>query len=104
MKGKRRTITEAAAMMEQRQSRGLSVQAFCANENINPATYYYWHQRLRLKESSETPMLVPISIEKPVRGYGINRDNLELTYPNGVRLSVPQSSELSLIRELILIL
>lgn len=104
MKGKRRSITEAAAMIEQRQSSGLSVQAFCVNKNINPATYYYWHQRLRLEESSETPMLVPISIEKPIRGYGINRDNLELTYPNGVRLSVAQGSDLGLIRELILIL
>ena len=104
MKGRKRTLVEAALMMEHRQLSGLSVQAFCAAKKINPATYYYWHQRLRLKESSETPMLVPISIEKPIRGYGINRDNLELTYPNGVRLSVAQGSDLGLIRELILIL
>ncbi len=97
-------MTEAATMVENRRSSGLSVRAFCAAENINPATYYYWHQRLRFNESAETPMLVPISIEKPGQQYGISPDNLELTYPNGVRLSVSPCSELSLIRELILIL
>jgi len=104
MKGIRRTLAEAALMMEHRQLSGLSVQAFCAAENINPATYYYWHQRLRLIENSKTPMLVPISIEKPLQRYGINSDNFELTYPNGVRLSVAQGSDLGLIRELIMIL
>lgn len=101
---RRRTLTEAASMIEQRQSSGLSVQAFCAAENINPATYYYWHQRLRFNDSSETPVLVPIRIEKPGQRNGISPENLELTYPNGVRLSVSRCSDMSLIRELILIL
>ena len=103
MKG-RRTLTEAAAMIESRQSSGLTVRAFCEAEKLNLATYYYWHQRLRLRESEETSMLVPISIEKSGQRCESNRENLELTYPNGVRISVPQYSELNLIRELILIL
>jgi len=103
MKG-RRTLEEAAAMVERRQSSGLTVLAFCEAENINLATYYYWHQRLRFKESEETSMLVPISIEKARQQSESNRENLELTYPNGVRISVPAHSELNLIRELILIL
>ena len=103
MKG-RRTLTEAASLMEHRQLSGLSVKAFCAAENINPAIYYYWHQRLRLTGNSETPMLIPISIEKPLQQYRINNDNLERTYPNGVRLSVAQGIDLGLIRELIMIL
>lgn len=100
----RKTLTEAASIIEQRQSSGLSVRAFCAAENINPATYYYWHHRLRFNESSETPMLVPIRIETPGQRNGKSPLNFELTYPNGVRLSVSPCSEMSLIRELILIL
>ncbi len=103
MKG-RRTLTEVAAMIERRQSSGLTVRAFCEAENLNLATYYYWHQRLRFKENEETPMLVPISIEKPMQHSESNRESLELTYPNGVRISVPRNSEMNLIRELILIL
>ena len=102
MKG-RRTLEEAAAMVERRQSSGLTVLAFCKAENINLATYYYWHQRLRLKENEETSMLIPICIEKSEQRCESNRENLELTYPNGVRISVPRYSELNLIRELILI-
>lgn len=103
MKG-RRTLTEAAAIIEQRQLSGLSVQAFCEVEKISTATYYYWHQRLRLKETQQTSMLVPISIEKAAPQLESNRESLELTYPNGVRILVPRHSELNLIRELILIL
>ena len=103
MKG-RRTLEEAAAMVERRQSSGLTVLAFCEAENMNVATYYYWQQRLRLKESEQTPLLVPISIEKSGQRCESNRENLELTYPNGVRISVSRHSELNLIRELILIL
>ena len=103
MKG-RRTLAEAAAIVERRQSSGLTVRAFCEAENLNLATYYYWHQRLRLKENEEPSTLVPISIQKPRRQSESNWENLELTYPNGVRISVPRHSELNLIRELIQIL
>jgi len=100
----RRTLEDAAAMIEHRRSSGLTIQAFCEAENINLATYYYWQQRLRFKEKEEVPMLVPINIEKSGPRCESNRENLELTYPNGVRISIPRYSELNLIRELILIL
>lgn len=100
----RRTLAEASAMVERRRSSGLTVQTFCEAENINVATYYYWQQRLRFKDNEETSMLVPISIEKPRQPIELYGKNLELTYPNGVRISVPGNSELKLIRELILIL
>ena len=103
MKG-RRTLEEAAAMIVRRQSSGLTVLAFCEEENMNVATFYYWQQRLRLKESEETSMLVPISIEKATQHSEGNKEYLELIYPNGVRISIPRHSELNLIRELILIL
>ena len=100
MKG-RRTLEEAAAMIERRQASGLTVRTFCDEENINLATYYYWHQRLRFKESEETSMLVPISIEKPKQHSESNTENIELTYPNVMRISVPRHSEMNLIRELL---
>jgi hypothetical protein len=103
MKG-RKTLAEAAAMVERRQSSGLTVHSFCEAEKINVANYYYWHQRLRVKEREETSILVPISIEKPRQDSESNKESLELIYPNGVRISVPRHSEMNLIRELILIL
>ncbi|MEI6680191.1 MAG: hypothetical protein WCL21_16400 [Mariniphaga sp.] len=100
----RRTMAEATTMMENRLTSGLSVQAFCVAENINPATYYYWRKRQKLNENPESSRLIPVCIEKPKHHSGTNRENLELTYPNGVRLSVPSGCELNLIRELVLIM
>ena len=91
-------------MVEQRKVRGMSIQAFCEAEGISPANYYYWLKRLRLNNNPEAAKLVPLCIEKTARHCATPGDNLELTYPNGVRLSVPQGCELDLIRELVFIL
>ena len=97
-------MTTASAMMEQQQTSGLTVREFCTAENISPANFYYWRKRLLLEENPEATRLVPVCIEKPKRQPEPVHGNLELTYPNGVRISVSTKCELNLIRELVLIL
>lgn len=97
-------MVEAETMVEQRKTSGMSVQAFCAAEGISLANYYYWLKHLRLNNNPKTARLVPVCIEKTSLQTATLNDNLELTYPNGVRLSVPQGCELNLIRELVFIL
>ena len=97
-------MAEVSTIMEHQQSSGMNVRAFCLAENINPATYYYWRKRQKLNEHPDSSRLIPVCIEKPKHHSGTNRENLELTYPNGVRLSVPIGCELNLIRELVLIM
>lgn len=97
-------MLEAKVMVEQRKARGMSVHEFCAVEGISPANYYYWSKRLRLNNNPEAARLVPVCIEKTTPHRATPGDNFELTYPNGVRLSVPQGCELDLIRELVFIL
>ncbi len=53
--------------MEQKLTSGLTVQAFCVAENINPATYYYWRKHLRSKENPESTNFIPVCIQKPVQ-------------------------------------
>lgn len=97
-------MTEAKAMVEQRKASGMSVHTFCASEGITPANYYYWLKRVRLNENPETTRIVPVCIERTVQHRATFNENLELTYPNGVRLSVPRGCEFNLIRELVFIL
>ena len=97
----RMTLAEATAIMDRQRSSGLNVSAYCARENINPATWYYWRRRLLEQENPESPILVPLRIEKSGTGSEECKQALELAYPNGVRLSIPCGSELNLIRELI---
>ena len=100
----RRTMAEAAGMIEKRQTSGMSVQAYCLAEGITPANYYYWLKRLRVKGNPESPKMIPVCIEKTFQCQGAVNDQLELTYPNGVRLSLPRGCEFNLIRELVFIL
>ena len=98
MKG-RKTLEEAASMIERQKLSGLNVQEFCKKEKLKLATYYYWHQRLRKKP--EDSKIIPVSIEKPKQLPGLSKEVIELVYPNGVRLSIPSCFELNLIRQLV---
>ena len=96
------TVAEAQAMIERQQYSGVSVQEFCAQECITKANFYYWRKRLTRKENAEPPVMIPVRLENH-RGHGADASPIELTYPNGVRISLPGSSSLSLIRSLILL-
>lgn len=99
-----RTLAQAKALLERYQMSGLSVKAFCAEEFINPVTLYYWRKRLHQLESQEPSMLVPVRLERS--GPVCSKEEvtgIELVYPNGVRLSVPTSSDLRVIRELVML-
>ncbi len=74
-------MAEATTMMENRLTSGLSVQAFCVAENINPATYYYWRKRQKLNEHPESSRLIPVCIEKPKHQSGTNRRILNSPIP-----------------------
>jgi len=37
----RRTLADAKILMERHQMSGLNIEAFCTEELINPATFYY---------------------------------------------------------------
>jgi len=89
-------------MIERQQYSGLSVSDFCAQEYIHPVTFYYWRRRLSQKRDSSSPVLVPVRLEQTPRVVP-NGFPIELLYPNGVKVSLPQDSAPSLIRSLILL-
>jgi len=100
----RRTLAEAKILMERHQMSGLTVQAFCMEELLNPVTFYYWRKRLRMNENPEPSLLVPVNINrKAFPDSATDSNTIELNYPNGVRLSVSCQSDLNLIRELIML-
>lgn len=100
----RRTLAQAKALLERYQMSGLSVKAFCAEEFINPVTLYYWRKRLNQLESQEPSMLVPVRLDRSVPERSKEEvTGIELVYPNGVRLSLSTSSDLRVIRELVML-
>jgi len=83
---------------------GLTVKCYCLKEKIQVPVYYYWLSRLQTKDSEESDNIFPVIIEKPGQEKRTIDLNLELTYPNGVKVSVPAGCGTSLLRELIHIL
>ena len=101
MMKERRTLEWALALIDRQKSSEMNVQEFCRREQLNLATYYYWHQRLR--KTPETNKILPVSIQKPDQTVVTRKGLFEITYPNGARLSIPSGCEPGLIRQLVTI-
>lgn len=77
-------------------------KSFCAEQGINPHTFYYWQRKL----STDSPTKKRnkfIALE--VKGSRVGTTNeygqLELVYPNGNRILLPTSSSIRLIEQLV---
>ena len=63
-------LSEWSAQIESQQSSGLSVQKWCAENGINPKTYYYRLRKVREQCIESAPSIVPLSV--PQSGDKIN--------------------------------
>ena len=82
-------------------SSGLTVKDFCLKEQITIHRYYYWSAKLKTMKSTEPDNIFPVYIEKPVRPKKADPVNLEISYPNGVKVTVSTGCGTGLLMELI---
>jgi transposase-like protein len=75
-------------------SSGVSQQHFCQANGIASSTFYYWLKKYRAENTASTGFL-----EVDTQPLG-QEHSLELTYPNGVKLSV-SGSDLFLVSQLL---
>ena len=83
--------TQRLAMIAHCQQSGKSKRAYCKENGINEAVFYYWLERSNEKKS-KTGKFIAIKEET-------SQDEIELIYPNGVRLKV--GNNLALLSQLI---
>jgi len=81
-----------------------SKSAFCESASINIHTFTYWHQKYKKefkkeKGPSQGPNFLPLQIEKT--SAVPPAITIDLHYPNGVRLSVPQRVGISYLVQLL---
>lgn len=83
---------------------GLSQKEFCKAEGVNYYKFKYWrtHKHQEQKSSHQKPFkpksdFLPIEVS----GYQPVIPGIELTFPNGVKLSFKQGVEPNQIKELI---
>lgn len=109
------TESKFLTLQNRQQESGLNVRAFCSNEGIAPATFYYWLKKLQNNKQSKgfIPLVVKPSVPTHQRYAKGNSQSspvdhtqedavfLELVYPNGTLLRVKRDLDLSHLRALI---
>jgi hypothetical protein len=88
---------EMALLMEEFADSGQSQKEFSASRGIALPTFNYWFRKLRKENNEEAPGFVRMETGAAPSPAG---EQLELVYPNGVRLKTA-SRDLSLIAGLV---
>lgn len=74
----------------------MSNKDFCQQKGIGQAMFYYWQKKLSESQHNNPEGFIPIQINKD-KGH----PEMEILYPNGVRLKLAPTTDLSIIRILI---
>ena len=88
---------------------GLSQGAFCRNEGISRSTFQHWRRRYdpsyEYKVKKKPPLAKPnerfIPVVPPLEVSGNMLPDLEIIYPNGVRIKCSTSISLPVLQNLI---
>ena len=74
-------LREWAAQIEAQQSSGSTVSKWCAENGINPKTFYYHLRKVREKFTASAPAIVPVSLPKQSADIRIEKNGLQITLP-----------------------
>ena len=98
---------------------GLQLKDFCSNEGIYMSKFYYWKRKCKDQQkqserpsgfvpivfnTSQTPIKDIASGNKPSAMNHLSFDNIiEIVYPNGVIVRMPQQADIKQLQSLILL-
>jgi hypothetical protein len=74
----------------------ISNKDFCTAHQISQANYYYW-QKKYLESQLKSGEFIPVKIQQPF----LCKNEIEICYPNGVRVKLPHGSDLAMVRSFI---
>jgi len=89
---------EMFALIESCKDSGMSKKAFCDQQGLSQAVYYYWQKKYKEVATTLPGGFVPVKCQgmAPTPATGI-----EIYYPNGVRIHIGDQTELTLVRLLV---
>lgn len=81
----------------------MSINQFCTNEGIAPATFYYWKKKLNPKRGGREfiPLVVKTSPGAAVASTQGDEMLFEIRYSNGIILRVKSDLDLEKLRALL---
>lgn len=74
----------------------MSNKDFCQQNGIGQAMFYYWQKKLAESQQNDSESFIPMVPYKDMR-----QPEMEIIYPNGVKLKLAPTTNLSVIRTLI---
>lgn len=77
-------IRDWAAQIEAQQASGMTVQKWCAENGINPKTYYYHLRKLRERCVASAPAIVPLDLPKCTADIHIEKNGLQISLPTDI--------------------
>ena len=86
---------------------GMVKKLYCKEHGISSATFYNWHKKYRETELSNDEKFIPVvisSLAKQPEKTVAKHIEIEISYPNGVRVKLNQEMDLPMLRSLISLL
>lgn len=78
-------LRDWAAQIEAQQASGMTVQRWCAENGINPKTYYYHLRKIREKCAASAPAIVPLgSPRRTSSDIHIEKNGLQISLPTDI--------------------
>lgn len=77
-------LRDWAAQIEAQQASGMTVQKWCAENGINPKTYYYHLRKLREKCVASAPAIVPLGVPQSSSDIHIEKNSLQISLPSDI--------------------
>ena len=81
-------LSEWSAQIESQQSSGLSVQKWCAENGVNPKTYYYRLRKVREQCIETAPSIVPLSVPQSGDKINIEKNGLQISLPADISVDI----------------
>ena len=86
---------------------GIARRASCKEHGISLATFYNWQKKYRESQIKADDKFIPVIISTPTKQSEqviAKKIEIEISYPNGVRVKINQEIDLPMLRSLIGIL
>lgn len=77
-------LHEWRMQIEAQQASGTTVQQWCADNGINPKTYYYRLRRVREQCVDTEPSIVPITLSQQSLDIHIEKNGLQISLPTDI--------------------
>ena len=99
-----KTEKEKIAILKSCMEKGSTRRSSCKEHGISLATFYNWQKKYRgtvLKADGKfVPIVIPAQTKQPAQTIAKNIE-IEISYPNGVRVKLNQEMDLPMLRSLI---